>query len=51
MKWKVSAGGILEVMRVLEGILEVGGGLGSETVLFLVFQWVFVLCCADLQLT
>lgn len=41
MKVKVSTGGILEAMRALEGILEVGGGGGraggclrSETVLF-----------------
>lgn len=34
--------GILEVMEALKGILEVVGGLRSETVLW-VFQWVFVL--------
>lgn len=38
--------GILEVMQALEGILEVGGGLRRETVLW-VFQWVFVLWCAN----
>lgn len=46
MKLKVSREGILEVMRALEGILEVGGSLWSEAVLWL-FQWVFVLWCAN----
>lgn len=33
MKVKVSTGGILEAMRALEGILEVGGGGGRGGVL------------------
>ena len=42
MKLKVSTEGILEVTQALEGILEAGGSLGREPVLW-VFQWVFVL--------
>ena len=50
LKLKVSTEGILEVMQALEGILEVGGSLRRETVLW-VFRWLFVLWCANFSTT